>query len=333
MDFIDVKYINLISSRLPKFKRVKPHLYNFRCPICGDSQKQKNKARGYLYRVKNNTNYKCHNCGISISFNSFLKDLDPDTHKEYVFEKFKDGKSGKNFATETPEDIFKKLKSSTPEFKEKINIDLPNAFMVSRSRDYLETRAIFKGEFYYAENFQEFVNTIKPDTFPESVAKNYGEERIVIPLVRKNQLIGVQGRALSSNPIKYLTIMFDDDAPKIYGLDNIDTRRPIYIIEGPFDSTFVENSVAMCGADIDIGSFGWSDYIWVLDNEPRNREIVNRISKAIDRGDKVVIWPPSIRQKDINDMVLSGQDVQKVIESNVYQGLQANLKFTTWKKI
>ena len=127
--------------------------------------------------------------------------------------------------------------------------------------------------------------------------------------------------------------MLEDDAPKIYGLDTIDTRQPIYIIEGPFDSTFVKNSVAMCGADIDIGSFGWRDYIWVLDNEPRNREIVGRISKAIDRGDKVVIWPPSIKQKDINDMVLSGHDVQKVIESNVYQGLQANLKFTTWKKI
>ena len=330
MDFIDIKYINLISSRLPKFKKVKQHLYNFRCPICGDSQKQKNKARGYLYRVKNNTNYKCHNCGISISFNSFLKDLDPETHKEYVFEKFKDGKSGKNFATETPEDVFKKLESSKPEFKQKVKIDLMDAYMVSRSRDYLETRAIFKGEFYYAENFQEFVNKIKPDTFPDT---RYGEARIVIPLVRNNQLIGIQGRALSPNPIKYLTIMLDDDAPKIYGLDSVDTKQPIYIIEGPFDSTFVKNSVAMCGADIDIGSFGWSDYIWVLDNEPRNREIVNRISKAIDRGDKVVIWPSNIRQKDINDMVLSGHDVQKVIESNTYQGLQANLKFTTWKKI
>jgi transcription elongation factor Elf1 len=330
MDFIDVKYINLISSRLPKFKRVKPNLYNFRCPICGDSQKQKNKARGYLYRVKNNTNYKCHNCGVSMSFNNFLKDLDPDTHKEYVFEKFKDGKSGKNFSTETPEDIFKKVETSKPEFKVKVELKLQSAFIVTRSKNYLEKRAIFKGDFYYAENFQEFVNTIKPDTFPNTV---YGEARIVIPLVRNNQLIGVQGRALSSNPIKYLTIMLDDDAPKIYGLDSIDTRQPIYIIEGPFDSTFVENSVAMCGADIDIGSFGWRDYIWVLDNEPRNREIVNRISKAIGRGDKVVIWPPSIKQKDINDMVLSGHDVQKVIESNVYQGLQANLKFTTWKKI
>jgi len=330
MDFIDIKYINLISSRLSKFKKVKPFLYNFRCPICGDSQKQKNKARGYLYRVKNNTNYKCHNCGISISFNSFLKDLDPNTHKEYVFEKFKDGKSGKNFVTERPEEIFAKLDSSKPNFKKKITIDLPSAFDINTSKVYLESRAIFCGNFYYAENFQDFVNIIKPGTFDNT---KYGEERIVIPLVRNEKLIGVQGRALSSNPIKYLTIMLNDDEPKIYGLDTVDTKRPIYIIEGPFDSTFVENSVAMCGADIDIGSFGWCDYIWVYDNEPRNREIVNRISKTIDRGGKVVIWPDNIREKDINDMVLSGHNVQKIVESNVYQGLQANLKFTTWKKI
>ena len=330
MDFIDVKYINLISSRLPKFKKVKPHLYNFRCPICGDSQKHKNKARGYLYRVKNNTNYKCHNCGISVSFNSFLKDLDPETHKEYVFEKFKDGKSGKNFVAEKPEEIFSKLDSSKPNFKKKVTIDLPSAFDINTSKVYLESRAIFRGNFYYAENFQDFVNTIKPGTFSNT---KYGEERIVIPLVRNEKLIGIQGRALSSNPIKYLTIMLDDDAPKIYGLDKIDTTKPIYIIEGPFDSTFVENSVAMCGADIDIGSFGWSDYIWVYDNEPRNREINNRISRTIDRGEKVVIWPSNIKQKDINDMVLSGHNVQEIVESNVYQGLQANLKFTTWKKI
>ena len=84
--------------------------------------------------------------------------------------------------------------------------------------------------------------------------------------------------------------MLDEEAPKIYGLDTIDTEKPIYIVEGPFDSTFVENAVAMCGSDVDIRSFGWSDYIWVLDNEPHDREIVNRVSKLIDRGDKVVIW-------------------------------------------
>jgi len=330
MDFIDVKYINLISSRLPKFKKVKPNLYNFRCPICGDSQKQKNKARGYLYRVKNNTNYKCHNCGISVSFNSFLKDLDPETHKEYIFEKFKDGKTGKNFAAQTPEDIFKKVETSKPEFKMKIVIDLPSAFLESRAKNYLESRAIFRGEFYFARNFQEFVNTIKPDTFKST---HYGEERIVIPLIRNNTLIGVQGRALSSNPIKYLTIMLDDDAPKVYGLDTIDKRLPVYVVEGPFDSTFINNSVALCGSDGEIRDLERSDKVFVYDNEPRNKEIVSRIERCIERGERVVIWPTTIREKDINDMVLSGHNVQDIVESNVYTGLQAKLKFTTWKKV
>jgi len=330
MDFIDVKYINLISSRLQKFKKVKPNLFNCRCPICGDSQKNKSKARGYFYQIKNNTNYKCHNCGVNISLNNFLKDIDPQTQKQYVFEKFKGNNTGKNFTTEDPEDIFAKLESSKPKFKKNISFDLPDAFSVDKSKHYLESRAILSGKFYYAKNFQEFVNTLQPNTFPNT---RYGEERIVIPLIKDDKLIGIQGRALSTNPVKYLTIMLDDDAPKIYGLDTVDTKQPIYIIEGPFDSTFVENSVAMCGADIDIGSFGWSDYIWVLDNEPRNREIVNRISKTIDRGDKVVIWPSNIRQKDINDMVLSGYNVLDIIKTNTYQGLQAKLKFTTWKKI
>lgn len=330
MDFIDVKYINLISSRLPKFKKVKANLYNFRCPICGDSQRQKNKARGYLYRVKNNTNYKCHNCGISVSFNSFLKDLDPETHKQYIFEKFKDGKTGKNFAAQTPEDIFKNVETSKPTFEEKIVIDLPSAFLVSRSKEYLETRAIFRGEFYYAKNFMEFVNTIKPDTF-KSI--NYGEERIVIPLIRNNTLIGVQGRALSTNPIKYLTIMLDDDAPKVYGLDTIDKGLPVYVVEGPFDSTFINNSVALCGSDGEIRDLERSDKVFVYDNEPRNKEIVSRIERCIERGERVVIWPTTIREKDINDMVLSGHNVQDIVESNVYTGLQAKLKFTTWKKV
>ena len=330
MDFIDVKYINLISSRLPKFKKVKPNLYNFRCPICGDSQKQKNKARGYLYRVKNNTNYKCHNCGISVSFNSFLKDLDPETHKEYIFEKFKDGKTGKNFAAQSPEDIFKKVETSKPEFKMKIVIDLPSAFLESRAKNYLESRAIFRGEFYFARNFQEFVNTIKPDTFKST---HYGEERIVIPLIRNNTLIGVQGRALSSNPIKYLTIMLDDDAPKVYGLDTIDKRLPVYVVEGPFDSTFINNSVALCGSDGEIRDLERSDKVFVYDNEPRNKEIVDRIERCIERGERVVIWPTTIREKDINDMVLSGHNVQEIVESNAYTGLQAKLKFTTWKKV
>jgi hypothetical protein len=149
----------------------------------------------------------------------------------------------------------------------------------------------------------------------------------------KSNLIGFQGRALGPNPVKYITVMLSDDAPKIYGLDQVDSTKPIYIVEGPFDSTFIQNAVAMCGSDVNIGSFGWSNYIYVFDNEPRNREIVNRISKTIDRGDKVVIWPTTVQHKDINDCVLAGLNVMDVLKSNIYSGLEAKIKFNNWKKV
>jgi transcription initiation factor IIE alpha subunit len=323
MDLIDSKYIGLISSRLQKFKRVKAELYNFRCPLCGDSQKNKSKTRGYFYQVKNNTNFKCHNCGASLSFNNFLKELDPTLHKQYIMEKFKEGHTGKNFVVEEPKFEFVK-----PVFKKKI--DLPKASEIPIAREYLEKRKLDPEKFYFADKFKEWSNTQK-HTF-NSIGRD--ECRIIIPLYdTEKNLIGFQGRALGPSPNKYITVMLSDDAPKIYGLEKVDSSKSIYIVEGPFDSTLIENSVAMCGSDVDIRSFGWSNYIWVFDNEPRNREIVNRISKTINRGDKVVVWPATILHKDINDMVLAGLNVMDVLKLNIYSGLEAKIKFNNWKKV
>ena len=127
--------------------------------------------------------------------------------------------------------------------------------------------------------------------------------------------------------------MLDEDEPKIYGLDEIDTKLPVYVVEGPFDSTFLNNSVALCGSDGDVRCLEGSDVVFVYDNESRNKEIVDRIDKCISRGERVVIWPSNIKEKDINDMVLAGHDVQSLVESNTYSGLQAKLKFTEWKKV
>ena len=322
MDLVDSKFIGIISPRLQKFKRVKADLYNFRCPICGDSKKNKSKTRGYLYSIKADINFRCHNCGASMTFSNFLKEIDPAVHKQYVFERFKGSKTGRGTVVEEP-----KFNFTAPEFKTKI--DLPKASENPDAKEYLVNRNLDPDKFYYAEKFKEFTNSLK-HTFDDL---KYEESRIVIPLFYKKKLIGFQGRALGSSPVKYITTMLSDDAPKLYGLDEIDEKKPIYIVEGPFDSCFVENCVAMCGSDVDIGSFGWSNYIWVYDNEPRNREIVNRISKTIDRGDKVVIWPSDITHKDINDMSLGGHNVQKLVQSNVYSGLKAQLQFNTWKRI
>ena len=324
MDIVDSKYIGLISSRLQKFKRVKANLYNFRCPICGDSQKHKNKARGYFYQVKTNTNYKCHNCGASLSFNNFLKQIDSTLHKQYVMEKFKEGHAGgRNFVVEEPKFEFKK-----PVFRKKL--DLPRASEVAIAKEYLEKRKLDPTKFFFTNKFKQWTNTHK-QTF-DNITRD--ESRIVIPLYDvDNNLIGFQGRSLGPNSVKYITVMINEEAPKIYGLDKVKTEKPIYILEGPFDSTLVENSVALCGSDLDIRTFGWCNYIWVFDNEPRNREIVERISKTINRGDQVVIWPSNIEEKDVNDMTLSGHDVKSVLKSNTYSGLKAKIKFNNWKKI
>ena len=133
--------------------------------------------------------------------------------------------------------------------------------------------------------------------------------------------------------MRYITILFDEDKQKVFGLNNVNESEPVYVVEGPFDSLFLENSVAMCGSDLDPRTFGWSDYIWVYDNEPRNREIVERINKTIDRGDQIVLWPKHIQEKDINDMVLSGHEVKKLVESNTYLKLEATLKLQDWKKV
>ena len=331
MDFVDVKYINLISGRFHKFKKIKHNLYNFRCPICGDSQKNKNKARGYLYQVKNNTNFKCHNCGINISFNNFLKQIDITIHKQYTFEKFKEGHSGKNFTVEEPQFNFQKPDFFTKrENSENVKkLGLPKALTNPNAKKYLESRKLNPDNYYYTEKFKEWTNSLRP-TFDNT---NQDEPRIIIPLFYQNKLVGFQGRALGPSKVKYITIMLDDDAPKIYGLDEVKKTEIVYITEGPFDSTFVCNAIALCGADGDLDKWNIRRRVWIYDNEPRNAEITNRIAKRIDEGEQVVIWPSTISEKDINDMVLSGLNVLSVIESNIYSGLEAKLKFTTWKKI
>ena len=320
MNLIDSKYIGLVSSRLGNFKRVKSDLYNFRCPICGDSKKNKTKTRGYLYTIKADVNFRCHNCGASMTFSNFLKEIDPIVHKQYVFERFKQGSTGRGTVVEEP--VFK---FEAPTFKS--SIDLPLASTVDVSRIYLEKRKLDPTKFYYAERFVEYVNSHKQSLDVKE------HPRIIIPLYYEKNLVGVQGRTLNSNSVKYITTIFYDEAPKIYGLDNIRRDAPVFVTEGPFDSTFLLNSIAMCGADSDVRKWGVSTPVWVYDNEPRSKEITERISSAIARGDSVVIWPRSIREKDINDMILAGHDVQSIVESNTYSGLEANLQFTTWKRI
>jgi len=334
MSFVDSKYIGLVSSRLQKFKQVKNNLYNFRCPYCGDSQKNKNKARGYIYLLKNDHNYKCHNCGISKSFTNFLKDLDQSLYDQYVMERYKSGITGKNSNTANPvfdfeEPVFKKTQQFDLPTIEELNTEHP-------AKVYLNNRKIpekFLKKLYYCENFKQWTNEQKY-TF-ESIDQD--EPRIIIPLINHGEIFGFQGRSLKKNSkIKYITIILNEHHPKVYGLDSVDWDKTVYITEGPIDSMFIDNAIAMVGADIDkmflLHHFD-IDFVMVYDNEKRNKQIVERMEKAINLKLPIVIWPPSIQEKDINDMVLAGLDVNAMLKSNTYSGLEAKAKLIGWKRV
>lgn len=329
MSFLDTKYIQLVSPQLNKFVRKNDRTYNFRCPYCGDSKKYQNKARGYFFKIKNDYVFKCHNCGVGRTFTNFLKDQSPMLHDQYVMERYKEGLTGKGTQTASPKFDFKQ-----PIFKTSNVLDLTPISELNTehpARDYLERRKIEElNLFYYCPKFKDWTNRQKKtfDTLRQDSA------RIIIPLRDKDgTMFGFQGRSLAPKAkIRYITIMLDDSMPKVYGLDRVDPTKEVYVTEGPFDSHFIVNAIAMCGSDVNLSSYDYR-FIYAFDNEPRSREIVHKIEKSIGSGHKVVIFPRHIKEKDLNDMALAGHDVQSLVESNTYSGLEATLKMNEWKRV
>ena len=330
MDYVDDKYIRLLSTRLDKYKHVKSGLYNFRCPYCGDSQKHKNKARGYFFLKKTEYIYKCHNCGIGRSLSNFLKDNAVDLHDQYVMEKYKQGMTGKGRHTPSPE-----YKGATPKFAKKVTDCTPISELNTGhpAKEYLLKRKIPEdqlGRFFYVDKFKRWVNTQRP-TF-ENLQND--RPRIIIPLIGEDGVwFGIQGRSLAAtSTLRYITVMFEDRL-KLFGQDHVNPEETVYVTEGPFDSTFIRQAVAMCGSDVDHRSIPYKNRVWVFDNEPRNRQIVSRIDAAIRNQEQVVIWPKGLKEKDINDMVLAGLDPSAIIKDNTFSGLTAKVKLTDWKKV
>ena len=246
--YVEIKYLNLLSPRLPLFKQKKRNLWNFRCPICRDSQRHKNKTRGFVFETKGDLLYKCHNCGVSMPLPKLIEQLDPQLYKEYRLEKFTSGKKKKIDMRKV-----NRVVSSTPVFKSNPLKNLTKIDDLNKlhpAREYLLNRKLPTDNLYYTETFKEWTNTVKPNTFPDT---NNDEGRIIIPFKTKTgDVFGYQGRSLSSTGLRYITILLQEDQPKIFGLNTINCEKSIYITEGPFDSLLLENSLAMAGADINL---------------------------------------------------------------------------------
>jgi len=330
MNWIDTKYINLVSPQLQRFKRVENN-YNFRCPYCGDSTKNKFKARGYMIQRDQSYSYYCHNCGKSASLKQFLEYIDPEIYREYLRETFIEGNNQPIMEKST-------FDFSPPKFSKKKY--LKGLKKVSQlewnhpAKTYIIDRKIpnpYHAKLYYSPNFSKWVNELLDY---EKLDPKNKEPRLVIPFLdEEGDVFGFQGRSFRKDGIRYITIILDESKPKIYGLDDIDPDKTIYVVEGPIDSMFIDNCIAMAGSAAKVD---YDNVVYVYDNEPRNEQIVKLIEKSIDSGNKVCIWPDEMQQKDINDMILENytkEYIQDVIKENTFEGLTAKLKLTQWRKV
>jgi transcription elongation factor Elf1 len=340
MDWLSHKYIGIVSSRLEKFKRKGPNLYNFRCPICGDSETHQNKARGYIYHKEGKMLFHCHNCNATLGIPNFIKMMDVNLYNEYQLEKLAGKKTPEQddyekfvekmrkpvYMTSGPLKGLKKVSQLSP-------FDPIKKFVVAR-----KIPNAYHAKLFACPNFKHFTNNLVANKFStESLAKD--ETRLLIPFLDGNKsLHAFQGRALGSSEVKYITIVLNESVPKLYGLDTVDRNRTVPVLEGPIDSMFVPNSIATAGGDLvsAVRDFDKSRLVIVYDNEPRSAETVKKIDKSIMMGYNVCIWPENMEHKDINDMVISGLSsdfISHIIKTNTYRDLSAKLALQRWSKV
>jgi len=344
--WLDHKFASLVGTQLEMFKitKTRPYMARFRCPICGDSKQNKFKTRGHFYEFKDGINFKCFNCSHSASLSNFIKTINPSLFTEYRLERLREEGYGKEekppekFVAEIDKFASRRIDHFEP-FKQ-----LKKISQLSHNHPaklYIMNRQIPSSRhfrIYYSHTYSYWINQIIPNKFSEK-ALAHDEPRIVFPFIDSNGYVfGCTGRSLAKeSAVRYSTLIFDDTKEKVYGLETIDRSKPVYIVEGPIDSLFIDNCCAMAGADVRLSNIANQDMIVVVyDNEPRNADIVRKINKTIEQGYKVCIWPDYIEQKDINDMVLSGLDgaaVQHIIDQNTFQGLAAKMRMQVWSKV
>lgn len=344
MVYIDRKYLLLISARLPCFTIKKEDLYNFRCPVCGDSKKNPTKARGFIYRKGNDYFYSCHNCGMGTTFSKFLKHLDPELHREYVVECFASNKPA--CANTANVDITQMLSGPKPQNRIKRLEDLTGSIDTlpdgHYAKEYVRARKVpmrFWNEIFYVEKYKSWLD----ETFPDHGKENLIEDaRLVLCFTDRTGIItNVSGRALAAeNKLRYITVKVSDEK-KIFGLHRMNPKRTVYVTEGQFDSFFLPNALASgdsnltAVADYLKREFDDPEVILVYDAEPRNKELVKQIKKAIDGGYTVSLLPYNPTWKDLNDMVRDGlaiENVESVVYSSAARGLTAQIRFTEWRK-
>lgn len=334
--WLEEKYINLVGVSLRHFHRQSRTTFTFRCPFCGDSQKNANKTRGYFFLHQRKYFFKCHNCNESMSLRGFLRRQNPELYAEYQLDRLRQDRP--DLDIQLPSRAAGK--QDPPKTRDVLTIpsiaSLPEDHL---AKQYCRNRKLPEASLdhlYFTDNWTKWIEELEwPYKLPEDNAP-----RLIIPwFSRQGKLLGAQARRLdvTGKEARYITLKSNhtDETLKVYGLDRIDFHKPIYLVEGPLDSWFLPNCIAAMGSDLvrvyDNVLYSYNAVL-IWDNEPRNKDVCRTLLGAIMQKLSVVIWPDKLAEKDLNDMAKVGMNVLELVQNHTFQGLRAELEFARWKR-
>ncbi len=337
--WIDRKFINYLSPYLRNFKWSSDTTARCSCPVCGDSKTNKFKTRFFFIQRDNNYTCFCHNCGYSNSLRGYLKEYNHAYYTEYLMDNLRERVGNKSVAYN------KDLKNDKQETFTSLCLDpLTSLDKISELSDehpgklYCTQRLIPSNKLqliYYSSAFTDWVNTWNPNKFTTGMLD---ENRIILPFFssKTHEFFGCSARTILNKEPRYYNILLEqeEDCPKFFGYDRVDTTREYCLVEGSIDSLFVDNCAAMNTLAVNLKQIkNKENCIIALDNQPRHKEVVKTMARLASNGFNICIWPEDIKEKDVNQMVIAGLDPNSIIYNNVYSGLAAKLKLVKWSKI
>lgn len=330
-----------MSRYLLMFKQTGENTYNFRCPICKDSNKNKSKARGYLFVADGDYIYKCHNCGQSRNLFTLLKEVQFSLYNEYKKEKIKEKFSHNKPQTQQKKEVSKELFKTNVDFSHvsktgyKILKGLKKVSEVQEAIKYCENRKLPPSKYehiYFTDNGRKTANLISKyadKIFPDMRA-------LVIPFIDESGLVThIQLRYMDDTFMRYVTLEVEEVDDKIYGMDLLNKDEMVYVFEGSFDSMFT-NAIALANGNLHtfIPKLNklFENYTLVYDKDYLyNKDIIASLKKSMSLGAKVVLYDDvaiNSKAKDINDMVKNGviDNVTHYLRKNTYHGFGAKIK-------
>lgn len=354
MNHVDYKYLMIVSSRLERFKDTGAGVYNFRCPFCGDSKRNKHKARGYILTNEKRVVFKCHNCGKFVGFGDFIAELDAELFREYKLEKFRQSSSSRSPTATPPANLTSSRQVALVANTRNVLRDCYPLDSVPSDlrcvREYAERRRIpdsfFNKELFAARSINEIAKYLpgyRDTSFPNFCV-------LVIPFLRRDGSFNfLQCRSLDSDcpsNHRFVTLDLGEDSPKLWGDFRANYLRPIYVLEGPIDAMFIENGVALAGAthtqalsflrqrqsEDSASAPSPRNICFCYDNDYRdNPDILRQIHRRADEGHGVVLYDKRFVFKDINDAVKAGWSVAEVngyVRERTFFGLAAKLELS-----